>query len=296
MSRIPLQPETRAVRSLSLVVTALMVTLAIAALAGAATLRHVDLDWRDALSNRWTVELPAAEIVLSSDAAAPSQPASATALAILHGIPGVLEARIVEQNEVARLLGPWLGDAAAIRELPLPTLIDLRLDPADTPRANVVQQKLAASIPGARLDDHGAWTTDLTRLAGTGEAMGLVLFVIIALAATATVATAARARLAINRPEIELLHRIGASDLYIARQFQIDALRSSGVGAVVGAVLAVLGGYALIRKGTAFAPLLPRLRLEVLDWCILAAVPLGAVLIAIVVAQWTAWSLVRRLP
>jgi hypothetical protein len=52
----------------------------------------------------------------------------------------------------------------------------------------------------------------------------------------------------------------------------------------------------LLRKGTAFAPLLPRLRLETLDWCALAAVPVGAVLIAMFVAQATAWSLVRRLP
>jgi cell division transport system permease protein len=304
MPRIPLQPETRAVRTLSVIVTALMVALAIAALAGAATLRHVDLDWRAALAGSWTVELAAGAPIdpdaPTADADAQNAPApggdGARVIAGLRGTPGILGARIVGQEEVERLLRPWLGDPAAIRELPLPTLIDIRLDPANPPSFAVVQQKIESLAPGARLDDHGAWTNDLTGLARTGEVLGLCLFAIIALAATATVATAARARLAINRAEIQLLHRIGASDLYVIRQFQIDALWSAVLGAVIGGILAAGAGFALIRKGVAFAPLLPRLRLEPLDWCALAAAPAGAVLITILVAQWTAWALVRRLP
>ena len=194
------------------------------------------------------------------------------------------------------MLQPWLDDAAAIKELPLPTLIDLRLDPATPPQFAATAQKISSLIPGATLDDHGAWTRDLGGLAQTGEILGVSMFAVIAVAATLTVAAAARARLAINRAEIHLLHRIGASDFYIIRQFQADALRSAILGAILGAALLGAAGFALVRRGAEFAPLLPRLRLDTLDWIVLAAAPLGAILVAVLVAQLTARAMVRRLP
>ncbi len=296
MPRIPLQPETRAIRTLSLAVTALMVALAIAALAAAAALRHVDLDWRDALANRWTVELTGEEPGNPDTDSAAHDGDGARVVSMLRRIPGILDAQIVAPDKVRQLLQPWLGDTEAIRELPLPILIDIRLDPANPPQFSVVAGMLGKQAPGATLDDHGRWIGDLTQLAGAGEMLGLAMFAIIVIAATLTVATAARARLAINRPEIELLHRIGASDLYIMRQFQIDALRSSIVGAILGVMLAAGAGAVLVRQGMAVAPLLPRMRLEPLDWAALAAVPIGAVLISAFMAQLTAWALVRRLP
>jgi cell division transport system permease protein len=301
MARIPLQPEARAVRALSFVVTTLMVALGIAALAAAATLRHVDLDWRAALAGRWTVELPPAAPPPPGGALAPDGPpakddSAARAVAAIRAIPGIADAHVIAADEVRRLLQPWLGDMAALPELPLPTLIDVRLAPDQPADSTQIGELVAKAVPGATLDDHGRWTEDLARLAGTGEGVGLMLFAVAVIVAALTVAAVARTRLAVNRPEIALLHQIGASDGYIARQFQRDILRSTLPGAVLGTGLAALAGFALIKKGVVYAPLLPRLRLETVDWVALAAVPLGAVLLTGLVAQATAWALVRRLP
>ncbi len=46
-------------RTLSSIVTALMVALGTLVLAGAEAIRHVDIEWRHALADRWTVELTA---------------------------------------------------------------------------------------------------------------------------------------------------------------------------------------------------------------------------------------------
>jgi cell division transport system permease protein len=178
----------------------------------------------------------------------------------------------------------------------LPTLIDVHLAP-DQPRdRDQIVSQIATVVPGAKVDDHGRWTDDLARLAGTGEGVGLMLFAIAAIVAALTVAAVARARLAVNQPEITLLHQIGASDGYISRQFHLDILRSTVPGAILGAVLVALAGYLLFEKRVAHAPLLPRLWLETIDWIAVAAVPLGAILLTGLVAQMTAWTLVRRLP
>jgi len=291
MRRIPLQPETSAARALSLTVTALMVALGIIALAGAAALRHVEQGWRAALADRWTVELPAAE----PDRPIPGPNIDRT-VAALRAVHGVVGARLLEPAEIRRLLQPWLGDAQAIAELPLPVLIDVTLDSASPPRPDAVAQAASAIVPGAKVDDHGTWTRDLARLAKTGEALGLALFAMIAAIMAMTIAAAARTRLALNRPEIELLHTIGASDRYIARQFQTGAFHSALVGALLGTVVAGGAVAAFLGLGSSFAPLVPRLSLDPIDWAALAAVPVAAVLLATLVARNTALALVGRLP
>ncbi|HLG87845.1 MAG TPA: FtsX-like permease family protein [Alphaproteobacteria bacterium] len=291
MARIPLQPETRAARALSLTVTVLMVALGIVALAGAIALHHVERTWQAALIDHWTVELP-----LSESASPPPQSEIDNALASLKAAPGILDARPIGPDEVARLLRPWLGQDVSMADLPLPTLIDLKIDPAHAPARGALEQRLAAVGQGVRIDDHGAWTRDLARLAGTGEATSIAIFATVAAIMVLTIAAAARTRLAINRSEIELLHTIGASDDYVARQFQASAFRLAVVGALIGTIVAGAGIAALTEIGRSFATLLPRIALEPLDFAALAAVPLAAILLATLVARSTALILVGRLP
>jgi cell division transport system permease protein len=282
MTRIPFRADRRTMSTLSVLVTGLMVALGILVLAGAATFRHVDSEWRHALSDRWTVELTSAD--------------TGQAVAALQNLPGVAEARVVPAEEIRRLLQPWLHDAALTAQLPLPTLIDIRIDRAKPPSAAILAQQISAALPGAKLDDHSAWTRDLLRIAEAGEAMGLSLFAAIALTAMLMIAATARARLAVNAQEIELLHSLGATDGFIARQFQAGAFRSTVAGVVIGAVLAGAVVAGLIRAAPPVIPFVSQLRLELADWAVLGFVPLGAILLAMLVTRWTAYGLARRLP
>jgi len=282
MSGIPFKSEQRTMRTLSVLVTGLMVALGILVLAGAATLRHVDTAWRHALSDRWTVETTAAD--------------ANRAVAALKTTAGVTEVRIVPADEMRHLLQPWLHDAALTAQLPLPTLIDVMIDRDRPPSSTALAQQLATAVPAAKLDDHGAWTRDLLRIAEAGEATGLALFAAIALTATLTIAATARARLAVNRDEIELLHSLGATDGFIAGQFQAGAFRATVVGVAIGAVLAAAIILGVIKGAPPVIPFVAELRLEPVDWAVLALVPVGAVLLAMLVTRWTAYGLARRLP
>jgi len=275
---------------MSLLVTALMVVLGLTVLAGAAALRHVDREWRHAITDSWTLELNAAD-----PGHAPSPDEIDLAVTTLRAIPGIVTVRQIEAAELDHLLQPWLGDPATVAQLPLPALFDIAIDPDRPPDPAFVDGRIRTALPNARLDDHQAWTRDLSRLARTGEAMGLALFAIVIVTATLTVAATARARLAVNRPEIELLHRIGASDAFIAQQFESGAFRSAVAGALLGLVITAAAGAAIVALGPAVAPLAVHLRLTLVDFAALAAVPVGIVVLATLVTRSTARALLRRL-
>jgi cell division transport system permease protein len=283
MTGVPLRSDGQAMGALSVLVTTLMVALGILVLAGAASIRHIDLEWRQALTGRWTVELDPA-----TDAAA--------AVTTLKSMPGVADAHALGPDEIRALLKPWLRDPTLAAELPLPVLIDLSLDRAAPPKPAAMARDLAARLPNAKLDDHGAWTGDLLRIARTGEVVGLAFFAAIALTMMVSIAATARARLGVNREEIALLHTIGASDGYIVRQFQAGALRSAVIGAFFGLVVAAGAMTAFIQNGPAVAPFAAQFQLNRIDWAVLACVPVAAVLLATAVAGLTARAVVRRLP
>ncbi|MDB5394558.1 MAG: hypothetical protein JWM91_2064 [Rhodospirillales bacterium] len=291
MTSIPLRSENRVMSALSVLVIGVMVALGTLVLVGAAAVRHVDLEWRHALADRWTVELETAD-----PAHPPGQPDIEQAILVLRAIPGIADVRSIGHDEVRALLQPWLRDPALTAELPLPVLIDIRLDPQTPPQPAMVTREISTKLPNAKLDDHGAWTRDLLRIAQTGEALGLAFFIAIVLTTTFTIAATARAHLAVNRTEIALLHSIGATDRYIVRQFQAGALRSALIGAFSGGVVAVAVLIAFIQKGSAVAPFVSQFRLDRIDLAILACVPVGAILLTTSVAGLAARSSVRRLP
>jgi cell division transport system permease protein len=287
---IALKAESRAVQAMSVLVIALMVAIGLIVLAGAASLRHVDADWRRAFSGHWTVEMA------PPDPAGQATPDEAAHVkAVLSTAPGVIGVRQLENSEIQKLLEPWLGDFGGIDQLPLPVLLDVRVDPRHPPDPGTLAALLKVTAPDARLDDHGDWTRQLARLARTGETLGLIVLGGIAIVSAATIAATTHARLAINRPEIELLHEVGATDHQIVRQFVLGVLWPAIAGAALGTALAGAGAIGLVRFGGAIAPLAPALHLTPDDWIALGAAPLLAVLLALLVTRATAIALVRRL-
>jgi len=52
----------------------------------------------------------------------------------------------------------------------------------------------------------------------------------------------------------------------------------------------------IVRGAPPVIPFVSELRLLPIDWVVLALVPVGAILLAMLVTRWTAYGLARRLP
>ncbi|MEI6986237.1 MAG: hypothetical protein WCK65_08915 [Rhodospirillaceae bacterium] len=285
-------------------IMAVMVYLAIVALAGSMVLAGMAGRWESGLTGRLTVQIASlpdegvrvARGGTAADTTAPLALRTELTLALLRGTPGVTRAEAVTTAAAHKLLEPWLG-TALLDDLPLPALIDVTVAPDGRLDVTALADRLARSVPGARLDNHAAWLTDLRMLAHTAQMVALAVVMLVGGAAVAAVVFAVRTGLAIHSPVVELLHIMGATDNYVARQFEAHVMGLALRGGMVGLGLALVTVLALHQAtGDASAGLLPEMGLESTEWLALLAVPVVAALLAVVTARWTVLRALVSLP
>ncbi len=273
---------------------AFMVYLAALAMTAGIAMQKLVQRWDQGLAGRLTVQLPPPDSGVDAEDRAASLE---RVMEMLNKTPGVASARILEKEEIAALLEPWLGEGATEQDLPLPSLITVTLDGETAPEIAALTARLSRAVPGVVVDDHQRWLGNLIDFARTIETLAILIVLAVGGAAVLTVVFVTRAGLAIHRGVIDLLHLIGAQDSYIARQFQSHALRLGLQGGSIGLVLALatvlLISYLLERSDTA---LLPDLSLTPLEWLLLALLPLATALVAMVTARFTVLHNLSRLP
>jgi cell division transport system permease protein len=287
-----LVPQTRLAGPMPWVI-AIMVALTVIAAAGGLALTNLAQGARAELSGGATVQ-----IVEAGPRERERQAAVAERLLTAH--PAVAQVRRVPDAELDRLLEPWLdvGDGGGGGEaVPVPALIDVRLrGAADEVTLGALQQALLAAAPAARIDAQAGWLRPVFSAISSLQWLALALVVLLAATSASAVWLAARSALGANRDTIEVVHLLGGTDSQIAGIFQ----RSIGFDATLGgAVGLALGLAGVLLLGRSFAELGSGMiaggGLALLDWLLLAAVPLAAILIAMLTARLTVLAALRRM-
>ncbi len=273
---------------------AIMVYLAALALISALTMSRAIGHWQEGLSGTLTIQIPPDQVVAKAKSA---PDALDRVLDLLIATPGVREAKVMEPEEIERLLRPWLGAAASLAELPVPVLISVTFNPAAEPDFAALARAVAKISPDAVVDTHQAWLGKVRDLARTVQGIAILVVVLIAGCAVMIVAFATRMGLSVHGHVIELLHLIGARDSYVASQFQAHVLSFALRGGMIGLLLAVgtvfLAGEVL--KGSE-AMVLPELALQPLDWSVLLLLPVAVALVATLTARFTVLRTLARMP
>jgi cell division transport system permease protein len=133
-----------------------------------------------------------------------------------------------------------------------------------------------------------AWVERLVDLARVGQFLALLVLCFVTGIAVLTVVFATRAGLAIHQETIELLHLLGASDSYLAREFQWQALWLGLRGGIFGVVPAIVAMLLADRAAARLeAPLLPAIDLGVVEWAGFAVLPVISALLAMFTARFT---------
>lgn len=274
----------------------LMTFLAMMALGGSFALGMMQDRWAGGLENRATVEIPA-ETDGRLLTRAEVDNAAAQLAAMLQSYPAVAEAHILTAEDIRALVEPWLGESAVLDDMPLPGLISLTLHPEARGNLKVLEDKITALVPFARLDTHESWLSDVMRFTGALRLAAVLLVTIIGVTTFTAVAGAVRARMDIYRAEVELLHLMGATDRYIARQFQRYAMTAALQGGVMGLAcgLIAIAGIGML-AGRMELGLLPSFALAAPQWVALAALPVAAAAIAMATARQTVMRVLARMP
>jgi cell division transport system permease protein len=269
-----------------------MVYLAVLIFAGALMLAETASRWDSELTNGLTVQVPPGE----GDAPAALDEKVAAAEKVLRDMAGVAAVKAVPADVTAAALEPWLGSAAEMKDLPIPRVIEVQLDDGASVDADALLAALDAVAPGVVVDNHDFWRNQIVTLVGGFETLATVTICLIGFTAMAAVIFATRSSVAIQRDVIEVLHLIGATDDYVAHEFQRQAFRFSLGGSVLGTVCALatmfLMGQLAANLDTA---LMPDLSLDIWQAILLWTVPLLATLIATVTARRTVLNALRRM-
>ena len=276
-----------------------MVYFAALALAATMVLDEMLSRWQIGLTGTLTVQIAADQIAPDQIAGVPADDEQAMRIdqvvGLLQETPAVAGIELLNDDDVAHLLEPWLGPSEALAGLPLPVLIAVNLRPGATIDLAALRQRLAEAAPGTTVDDHGRWLSDLVTLARSVKLLGVIVLSLVGFAAVITVVFVTRTGLSIHRRVIELVHLIGARDAYIARQFEAHALRLGLAGGAFGVGLAVLTLLALGHViGDIESPLLPPLSLRPRHWLVLALLPVAAAAIAMLTARLTVLRSLNR--
>ena len=273
-------------------IIALMVFLAAFALAAAMLLADAIERWDRGLSGSLTVQVPPAQTDQET------RKRVDRVVEILRATPGIEAAEPLSREQLGDLLEPWLGSgAAAAEDLPLPRLIDVKRRPDAALDATALTERIGQAAPGAVVDDHQGWLNRLVRYARALEATASATVVIIAAVAVATVVFATLTRMSIHREVIDLLHLMGATNAYVARQFERHALLLGCGGGIIGLLAATLALLALDRAAAGLGDmLLPAPKLLPWQWAVLAALPAATGPIAMVTARVTVIARLRQVP
>jgi cell division transport system permease protein len=247
-------------------------------------------EWQSEVASEITIQIrPTTGRDLDRDTAAAAE--------AMRTQDGIIEVRPFTKEESAKLLEPWLGSGLSIEQLPVPRVIVARVQPGSAFDLAALRGRITQVAPGASVDDHRAWIERMRSMSGATVFAGIGILALVIVATIISVSFATRGAMAANRPIVEVLHFVGASDSYIANRFLRHFLMLGLEGGLIGGGVAMLffgfsesiaSWFSGTPVGDQFAALLGTFSLRPSGYLVLA---LQAVLIAAI----TAWASRRTL-
>lgn len=215
------------------IVVAFLTMLSITMTHSSAYIKHVTLDGSASLKQRLHLHMPYG----TTDE---QKVKLYDRLATIGDIDAVQE---VSEKEVKGFLESWLSiDEQLAKEFPLPVILDIMLR-ADADRTAVKQQLnryLASNMPDALLESYDDSLAAFNNSAHAVKRSIYLLSLIVLLAITMIIMIISRITLGVHRKHIEILHHMGADNIYINRQFIKRSALISIKGVLIGTVLSIL--------------------------------------------------------
>lgn len=239
------------------------------------------------MSDLWSSELSKSMTIQISNADSESvKQQTEYVLEVLRNTPEVTSAELLSDNEIIKLLEPWLGRGNVTDDLPIPAMITANLVPNRHVDIIALQGKLRETAPDARLDGHQQWVEQLSKLSTTIQATSGLAVILIMLTTVAIIVFATHARLSAHKENIEIVHLMGAEDKVISSEFKNRFMVygfKGGIGGLVAAAITILIFFALTKDlGDG---LTPKLALNWIQVLILGLIPFAVAFLSMITAD-----------
>jgi cell division transport system permease protein len=225
-------PDSVTGRSLTLVVS-IMCFLACLTAGAVYMINESANAWLNDIASEVTVQVEPQENVDTAKTVADVK-------AYMESRSGIARASPLSLDDAAKLLEPWLGQSDVLSALPVPRLIAIEIDRKAPPNIETLREELGKKFTGVTLDDHRRWQRQIKTVTNSFALGGMAILLLVAAATTAIIVSATRSAMASNREIVEVLHFVGATDRFIAREFEKHFLRLGIRAGLVGAVCAMV--------------------------------------------------------
>lgn len=280
-----------------IILIALMTFLGVLALSGTFALHSLTNKWSSGLENKITIEIATQSKdghILSQETILKETKTLYEALST-HSL--VKSINVLGDTEIQELVSPWIGDNLNLGGIPLPGLIAIELRKSDAKDLSSLRKDIEKISKHANLETHHEWLSDLINFTDTLRTLALIISIIVGTITIIAITIAVRTRLSIHHNEVELLHHMGATDNYIAKQFQRHALILSLKGALIGTALGVMVTYSLtLLSRNSGTDLIPVLQVGFFGFFIILLVPFFISLITILTSHVTVLRSLAKMP
>lgn len=177
---------------------------------------------------------------------------------VLSNDKAVASVKQLNEASLRDLLTPWIGSGDALSDMALPVVLDVTLKDGAALDESKLKISLAAIEPTIELDTHNSWAEVFASFIRILQGLAVMLVATILGAMTIMIVFSARASLHMHERTVNLLHAIGAEDVYIARQFQNENFKIGLKAAAIGTVCAAFAYWGLgLCVASINAPVLP---------------------------------------
>lgn len=257
-------------------------------LAGVLSINSMLRNWNDSILGSLTVQVMPVNDSNREKALADTMANQQKAVEFLESVAEIEKVTPLEDNQLQKLIQPWLGDGVEIQKLPVPRLIDVKIKRGADLDFGVLAEKLVQASPTASLDNHKLWLNKLIHFADGLKMLALSILILVIMVTSGAIFYSTQTSLGLHRNIIEILHTMGAKDAYIAQQYARRTCWLATIGGIIGVLLAIpaifmIGGLAEQIEGGIISG--ARLNLE--SWITILILPIFAAIIAMITAYYT---------
>ena len=265
-------------------------------LSGVLAVDSMITNWNKSILGSLTVQIIPSSTLDKEKSVAETSAMEEKAVDFLKSVNGIIKVTPLSDEQMTELLSPWLGDDVDIRDLPVPRIIDVKLDSDANIDFTQLAKDLSQVSPLASLDNHKLWLNKLIAFADGIKMIATTILLLVTLITSGAIFYTTKMSLGLQRNVIEILHIIGAKDTYIAQQYAKHMGKIGFIGGLCGIIFAIpsiffIGNLARAIEGG----IISDTSLGIYDWSTILALPLFAMLIAILTAYYTVKQTLKKM-
>lgn len=257
-------------------------------LAGVLSINSMLETWNESILGSLTVQVMPVNDVNQEQAKAQTLAQQEKAVELLKSKPEVEKVTPLNNEQLQKLIQPWLGDGVEVNDLPIPQLIDVKLKTGAEVDFMGWAEELAVAAPQASLDNHKLWLNKLIKFADGLKVLALAILVLVVFITSGAIFYCTQTSLGLHKHIIEILHLMGAKDTYVAQQYAKRTGWLGFLGGIYGLFLAIPTIFVIANLAKQIeGGIISEARLNMIDWAAILSLPLFSMLIAMFTAYYT---------